>query len=329
MPLNKNAFLRYRIIDQCLCNKQHKYPHKVYLLECLDNALGSVSASSFDKDIKKMKELFSAPIEFDRYRKGYYYTDNTFSLNKFPLTVDEITALDFSTAVLQSLKHTPLFSQFEAAIEKVINGYRVGSLLGKSDADLIQVEIPLATTGYNWIEKIYKAIIEKQSLKLLYQSYDKEAKEHIVSPYLLKEYRNRWYMVGYSSRSQNSIVFALDRIGSIDSCREKYYSDAAFNSREYFNYSFGVTHFHHAKPENVVLAFQPAQAKYILSQPLHHSQRTILQNEKETRIELNVFITQELIMTILSYGEGIKVLQPESLVGNIKQTIEKMKNQYP
>jgi predicted DNA-binding transcriptional regulator YafY len=136
--------------------------------------------------------------------------------------------------------------------------------------------------------------------------------------------------VGYSDRSNNSLVFALDRIQSLETSKKKeeYYTDPDFDAKKYFNYSFGVTHFHDAKPEKVILSFQPGQANYILSQPLHHSQQLILQNERETRIELYVFITQELIMAILGYGDGVKVIEPAGLIQKIKESINSMGKLY-
>ena len=70
------------------------------------------------------------------------------------------------------------------------------------------------------------------------------------------------------------------------------------------------------------------QAAYILSQPLHHSQKTILQNEHEVQIQLKVYITQELKMAILSYGQGVKVLLPKSLRAELKKVIDKMGVNY-
>jgi predicted DNA-binding transcriptional regulator YafY len=70
------------------------------------------------------------------------------------------------------------------------------------------------------------------------------------------------------------------------------------------------------------------QAAYILSQPLHHSQKTILQNDQEVQIQLKVYITQELKMAILSYGKEVKVLQPKSLRTELKKVIETMVANY-
>lgn len=133
-----------------------------------------------------MKRIYNAPIKYSRVNGGYYYNEESFSIKEFPLTHDEIDALDISTALLQSLKGTRLFEQFENAINKVIEGYRISQILGKCEKEILQVEQPLSHTGKEYLERILKAIISKQTLLLEYQPYGKETKTHNFSAYLLK-----------------------------------------------------------------------------------------------------------------------------------------------
>lgn len=304
------------------------YPSKEYILKKVEDVVGDVSISSLEKDFGKMKELFGAPIQYNRIYNGYQYTEENFSIKEFPLTEEEIEALDFSAAVLQGLKQTPIFKRFEGAVEKVISGYRAGKLLDKADDEIIQVEAPLSDTGSQYIQPLYQAILHLQPLLVHYQSFVNEAKEHIFCPYLLKEYRNRWYVVGYSSQKHYTIVLALDRIKDIHLSKEKWIADEKFHPYEYFKYSFGITQIQNARPEKVVLSITPLQAKYIFTQPLHASQKLISENELEVQISLEVYLTPELIMTILGLGSGVKVLQPDELVKQIKEEIRNMHGLY-
>ena len=105
MPANKSALLRYHIIDSCLTNTLKKYPTMDYIIKKIEEQIGtSLSNSMFTKDIQNMRTIYGAPIKFNRSDKGYYYTEPEFSIKKFPLTRDEIEALDFSTAFFQQLK---------------------------------------------------------------------------------------------------------------------------------------------------------------------------------------------------------------------------------
>ena len=300
-----------------------------YIIKRIEEQIGtSLSSSMFTKDIQNMRVIYGAPIKFNRNDKGYYYTEPGFSIKKFPLTHDEIEALDFSTALFQQLKNTRMFNQFENAINKVIEGYRVSKIIGKSEQQILQVEEPIKTEGNEWLDIILKAIVEKNCLKITYQAFGKESKDHEFSTYLLKEYRNRWYAIGYSNRADNILVLALDRINNVENCKKKYRSDDKFIPADFFKYSFGITQIHTAKPQTIILSFSPEQAAYIISQPLHPSQEVVFQNEIEVQIKLNVYITQELKMAILSYGQEVKVLQPKTLRAELKKVIEKMNINY-
>jgi predicted DNA-binding transcriptional regulator YafY len=330
MPLNKNAILRYRIIDKCLTNTHRRFPDTAFLLEKINEQLPSpISESMLNKDLRDMKDHYDAPIKFDRTRKGYYYTEEGFSIKEFPLTHEEIEALDYSTALLQQLKGTRMFDQFENAINKVIEGYRISKVIGKPETQIIQVEEPVKTGGTEWLEKILKAIVERSVLKLQYQAYGKPASTYDFSPYLLKQYRNRWYVVGYAHEKKNVLVFALDRITGITITKEKYKSDDSFSPDEFFKYSFGITQLHNAKPEKVVLAFNGAEAPYIISQPLHHSQKALTEEGSDPYvIELNVYLTAELRMTILSFGNDVEVLEPECLRKELEECVREMGKHY-
>ena len=329
MPRNKSALLRYRIIDSCLTNHLHKYPTMQYIHQRIEQQLGKeISESMINKDFAEIKSIYKAPIKYDKTNGGYYYTDPNFSIKEFPLTNEEVSALDYSTALLQNLKGTKLFDQFENAINKMIEGYRVSKIIGKSEKQLIQVEEPLKTGGNEWLEPLLKAIVEKEALELVYARYGGPEKSHILSPYLVKEYRNRWYVVGFSDKAEHILLLALDRIKSIEPAKQGYTPAGDFNPDDFFKYSFGITQIHGAKAEKIVLSFTPAQAQYVLAQPLHHSQIILQENPKEVRIQLEVYITQELIMTILSYGAQVKVLKPTHFKQKIKKLITEMVAQY-
>lgn len=329
MPVNKSAFLRYRIIDSCLTNRQRSFPTLQFIAEKVEQQLGNpISESMLRKDLQQMKETYNAPIKYERNRNGYCYTEPDFSIKEFPLTEDEIEALDFSTALFRQLKGTRMFEQFENAINKVIEGFRISKIIGKSESQILQIEEPLKTEANAELDNILNAILQKKTLTVTYHPFGRNEKPHVFSPYLLKEYHNRWYTVGYSNEAKNILTLSLDRIKKISSSTEKYISNTDFNPADFFKYSLGIVQRNNSKPHSILLSFSPEQAPYILTQPLHNSQKTILENDKEVQVELNIYITQELKMVILSYGEHVKVLKPVILRNEIKSIIENMSKIY-
>lgn len=314
MPANKSALLRYRIIDHCLTNKRKVYPTLQDICSKIEEQLEKpISESMVNKDFGAMKKIYTAPIAYNKVHKGYHYTEPEFSIREFPLTHEEIDALDFSTALLQQLKGTRMFEQFEGAINKVIEGYRISKILGRPEQSIIQVEAPVICGGTQWLETILRAIVNKQAMAIHYQPFGQEERVHIFSPYLLKEYRNRWYVVGHSQRRDQVIVIALDRINNLATATLSFVADPGFNPETYFQHSVGITQQHDAVPQKVVLAFSIQQAAYILSQPLHNSQQVIKQTDSEVVVQLYVYLTSELVMAVLGFGKEVRVLQPEIL----------------
>jgi len=299
MPKIKSAGVRYRIIDGCLTNTMHPYPTLEYLQEKIEQQLDtSISISMLNKDLAAMKQLYNAPIVYDKARGGYAYSDPDFSIAEFPLTVEEREALDISTALLQQIRGTKIFQQFENAINKVIEGYRISKIAGIEQRQILQVEEPVRTQDNPYLEQLLQSIIHQKPLAITYQGYGREAKLHQFSAHLLKEYRNCWYVVGYSDRGKNLLVFALDRIKLIAESEAKYIKVEGFDPADFFKYSFGITQIHDAKPEKVVLQFTAYQAPFVLNQPLHHSQQILKQNDDFVELTYHVYITDQIKATV-------------------------------
>lgn len=329
MPVNKNAMLRYRIIDSCLTNNLRKYPSLQDIIAKIEDQLGSsISISMVNKDLSQMRSLYGAPIKYSQQHGGYFYEEDGYSIIDQPLTPDELAALDYSTALLNSLKGTHLFKHFENAINKLIQGYRISSVLEKSSHQILDVEKPLSDGGSDWLKPILEKIVNRESLRFAYKRFDHPEKEYLISPYLLKEYRSRWYVIGAQHSDKNLRVFALDRLQDILYSEEAFLYTDNFNPQEYFNYSFGITQVTHMNPEEVELLFDETTAHYIRSMPLHHSQRILKEDEHGLQVKLTVYPTRELIMSILSYGKGVKVLGSEKLKKLVKEEIVTMAKQY-
>lgn len=329
MPKIKSAGVRYRIIDGCLTNTMHAYPTLEYLQKKIEQQLDTtISISMLNKDLAAMKQLYNAPIVYDKARGGYAYSDPDFSIAEFPLTVEEREALDISTALLQQIRGTKIFQQFENAINKVIEGYRISKIAGIEQRQFLQVEEPVRSPNNPYLEQLLQSVIHQQPLAITYQGYGREAKLHQFSAHLLKEYRNCWYVVGYSDRGKNLLVFALDRIKDIAASDAKYIKVEGFDPADFFKYSFGITQIHDAEAERVVLRFTTYQAPFVLNQPLHHSQQVLKQTDEFVELAYHVYLTTELIMTILSYGKQVKVLSPKKLANTIQATAQEMAALY-
>ena len=123
-------------------------------------------------------------------------------------------------------------------------------------------------------------------------------------------------------------TFALDRITDLEISNKRFQIPANFNVNEYFKYSFGIISPNEMKPEEVILSFDPIQGKYIKSLPLHESQLILTDNEEELIVKLNIFLSHDFLMELLSFGDSVKVIKPESLISELKTTVKNVLRLY-
>lgn len=334
MAANKEAFIRYRILDRMLRNKRMTYPSMDDFINEMEEKLGKVfSDSTIQKDIKAMKqdELlgFLAPIKWSKREGGYYYGDENYTITEIPLSETDLDSLEFAATVLQQFKGIKMFADFEATVDKIFNAINVNSLLTQDEIeDTIQFEKVPNFKGSNLIGTLLTHIKERECIYVEYQKFNsKDTKTHNLHPYLLKEYRNRWYLIGMNNKNGYINTFGLDRITFIEKSSTQFRFHKTFSTKNYFQHAFGITTFE-GKAEEVVLAFNKIQKAYILTQELHETQNIVSDTTNELVIKLNVGITVELIMTILSFGENVKVLSPETLKTTIKERLQKSLDLY-
>ena len=333
MPINKNSYIRFRIIDKCLRDKQKPFPTKEELMEACA-VIGDVSSRTIDRDLYSMQhdeELgYFAPISFDRKRKGYFYTDIYYSINKFPLRENDLYALEFVFSLLRQFEGIGPVEQYRETLQKIEELINIRSVFGEDHSEnFVEVEKSLSAGGNQFLNELMLAVREKNVVRLFYKSFssDKE-KQYDFLPYVLKEYRNRWYVIGKNKHTDSIVTFALERINNVIITEEAFKKDTEFSAKEYFKYSFGISVNNQFKPEKIVLIFDPNQAPFIKSQPWHQSQKIISDSKKEFKIELTVIPSYELKAQILSYGATVEVLKPSHLREEMIETIKNSLKRY-
>jgi predicted DNA-binding transcriptional regulator YafY len=330
MPKNKNAIIRYRIIDACLRNKFKKFPTKFDFINACEN-LGSVSLRTIEKDLYDMmydEELkYFAPIAYSKSEKGYYYEDPVYSISNFPINEEDLSAIAFACSILRQFGGIDPAKQLLDSIEKLENYLHANAKLPqKSWETIIQAETSTADPGFEFMSPILECIKNSTVFELNYKRFNSEQiKTYSIHPYLLKQYRNRWYVIGFDENRNDIGTFALDRIMSLIPVKETFNTIGSFNALNYHKYAFGIHVSKDQEPEKIRLKFLPQEAAFIKSQPLHGSQVTIEDTATHFIIEIEVWVSFELVNSILGFGERVEVLSPETLrqdiINHLKNTI--------
>lgn len=329
MPHIKNALIRYRIIDKCLGNKYKPYPSKQDLREaCEESLFGSIDGehicdSTIEKDMFAMKMEHDAPIKYSRANGGYYYENPDFSINDIPLTEDDLGAISFAAKTLMQFRDVDLFKQFGSAIDKIVGRVEVTQDGGEQ---FIQFEQSLSDTGSEFLSPILEAIKQSLWVSFDYTSFvSGQTKARKVIPLLLKEYRNRWYLISFDDSKNDFITYALDRMKELKISTEPAEKPENFKPENFFKYAVGITS-GNEDPSQVKFTANPIAAKYISSQPFHTSQKLVKETKEFSTFSLTVNISEELIRSLLSYGGEVKILEPTTLVEEIKRRAQAILN---
>lgn len=338
MPVNKNALLRYKTIDNCLRNR-----HRLWTLNDLVDACSDalyeytgrdecVSVRTVQLDIQKMRssELgYNAPIVVCD-KKYYAYSDPDYSITNTPITEGDLAQMKEAVQVLKSLSGFRDFSGIDDVVGRLEDHI---SAVRHTHKRAIWFESNDRLKGLHFITPLYDAIVAERAVRLTYKSFkSSQERTFAFSPYILKEYRNRWFVFGRGERDRHIVNLALDRIVAVEQAvGEQFVKDAKFDPQIYFNDMIGVTKIPGVSDREVRVRFwaHAEQVPYIETKPLHQSQMVV---ERETDgsaiFQICVCLNFELEKTLLEFGEYVQVLAPKRLANAIKNRLRSALERY-
>jgi predicted DNA-binding transcriptional regulator YafY len=336
MPHIKNALIRYRIIDKCIRNKYQPYPSKETLrIACEESLYGAsdgnnICNSTIEKDMFAMKMEHDAPIKYSKRYGGYYYTNPDFSINDIPLNEDDLSAIRFALNTLTQFREVSLFRQFGNAIDKIVDRVSIASNPQDHILDkFVQFESAVSSGGSEHLNPLLEAVKKSFKVHFSYRSFRSDsAKNRTVLPLMLKEYRNRWYVITHDLDKKEIITYALDRLSELQLTDEVLVRPSDFNQEDYFKFAVGISTHNRSKPQKVVFKAVNIAAKYIDSQPFHSNQTRVEVDATFTTFEMTVLISEELIRAIMSYGGELHVLEPAVLREELIVRLKKMASCY-
>ena len=246
-----------------------------------------VSKRTFQRDIDEISSLCNISIHYDFSRRVYF--------------IDDAAEPELSDRMLEAFD---LFNAFN--ITAGLSGH-------------VHFE-KRRSAGTENLYGLLHAVKNRLVTLFTYEKFwDEQVSQRTVNPLLLKEFKNRWYILAKDSKDDKIKTFALDRLSGLEITKKHFAMPADFDAERTFRFFFGIINPEGEEPEKIILAFTPTQGKYIKTLPIHESQEIVADNADELRVKLNLCITHDFIMELLSYGHDMKVLQPASLANEIKQ----------
>ncbi|HBX51686.1 MAG: hypothetical protein A2275_17075 [Bacteroidetes bacterium RIFOXYA12_FULL_35_11] len=291
---------RYTLIIEKI-NRGH-HPSFDEIKEYLFDHGFEISARTIQRDIEQIRYEFGFEILYNRDKNGYYIDfENCINTESFLRFLEIVNTAELLTESLSENKDTLKYISFDNS----------GVFKGTEN-----------------IKPLLQAIKNNRIVTYKHFNYHTgKTNSYTLKPYLLREYQNRWYIIGTINKNSEFRTFGLDRVQNLIITTETFKPDKKANPAELFENTIGVVYSYHEQ-QKVILSFTSVQGKYIKSLPLHKSQRIIIDNEDELRIELNVIPNYELSQLILMHGETVKVIEPVWLIDEIKETLKASLKQY-
>lgn len=278
---------------------QHPFCTFQNIMDNLSNKDFFPTERTLQRDLKTIREMCYIDIKYSRSQNGYF--------------IDHETERDFNDWM-------QIFEIFNRA--NMIN-----EVLLKQPGSIEYIDFDQAVAPHQeqLFPTILNAIVERRKISFNYQSFWSQAPVWIdLEPQLLKEYLNRWYVVGTNAQGEFR-SYGLERVSNF-TISATTFKPKQKNPKKLFYDVIGL--YSENDLELVVLSYDSFQGKYIKSQPLHASQKIVVDDENELRIELLVRPNFELEEQILKQGERVKVLEPAWLKDAVKKRIEQALKNY-
>lgn len=279
----RGFFLRYSLIIQKIQKNPSSFEEINGYLEKqseLKDYVLKFSIRQFQRDLNDIRDLFNIDIQYNRGKKVYSIEDAS-----------------NSNVMTQMLENFYMYNAMNTSedLTKLIHFDRKPSRGGEFFYGLIHAIKSCLTVKFSYYKYEENVVVNYQ-----------------IEPYVIKEFKGRWYLIG---KEREGIIktFGLDRITDLAVTKKKFQSPKAFDSKSHFKNYFGIYSSSENKLHEIVLSFDPLQGKYIKSFPLHESQSVILDNNTETRIRLQVYLTYDFLMELMSFGNRVKVISPDIL----------------
>ena len=261
----------------------------------------------------------------------FRYEDTNFSISSASeLNNDQKKNVKEMLLTLSTMKGIPQLDLID--IERVCAQLKIGLedkeireaiYLRDTDDDYMQFG------GGKHLEKLFGYASSKISIKIEFLRKDDTPTSIVMSPYFLKEYNSRWYVIGQTKEHEVLTNVALDRITKITESNSGFSQKPNFYNPEYFDDFIGVTKVKNTSPQKVVLQIDKSIWYILKSRPIHFSQSN---KPKELEgyyiVSLTVIPNRELENKLMYWGENITVLEPPELRDKMSAKVAKMKDNY-
>jgi predicted DNA-binding transcriptional regulator YafY len=334
MPVNKNASMRYRIIDSLLVGGQKVKMEDLIarvseeLRDLVSYESKDISKRSIEGDLHQMKESkpqgFGAPVI--RSKGFVYYDSKTYSIFGAELNDEDIAALLELFSIYDAYWSFPQTPTVRAFVQKFGRNLTLPSKL----KGRIQFDINLEALGAKRLSQFAELIKKGKQASIDYEPFGKSVRKINVQPLIVKEFNNRWFLLCFDNDQKRFTNLPLDRIMGVPRANNLDIDVTKLTElRGLIQHMYGVSFPQSDQiPEKIAFKISPERMPYLETKRIHFTQRIENNEYGEYIVTLRLYQSRELVSLLLWYGKDVTVLEPESLRQEMKKIIGEMVQAY-
>lgn len=305
--------------------KRSRYPNSRWLIDKFE-----ISPRTALRDIEFIRDRLSAPLEFDRSRNGYRYTDDTYEIPAHWISEDHMLALALAARLASTIPDAALKEDLCRLIGRLTGmGGKRGDTCIERLGDKVSVKnVEYARVSEPFFRLTVRALFDERPLRITYRSpHSGATTDRTVQPLHLMHYMGSWHLLAWCAARKAIRDFALSRILSLEPSEEAVRVPEDLPSlKEYTRRHFGIMQGDATR--EVTLRFSPRIAALVGEQVWHPQQESRLDPDGGLLLSFPAADFRELVKVILGYGAEVRVISPPDLHTLIQEEIEKMHRLY-
>ena len=305
--------------------KAGKFPNSGHLVEEFE-----ISRRTAHRIIEYLRERIQAPLEYDRRRRGFYYSDAAYEIPGHWISESNILALSLAVRLASTIPDPALKDDLCRLINRVtgIAGKHSRACLQQVDNKVSVKNIEYAMVSTGIFRHCVEALFADRPLHITYHSPHRgNTSARTIQPLHLMHYMGSWHLIAWCTKRLKIRDFALARIREIAPPDETIAVPTDLGDiKEYTRKHFGIMQ--SGTTSRVVLQFSPTISPWIAEQSWHPEQKAATGPDGSLRLEFPVADFRELVRTVLSHGAEVSVVEPEELRKLVGQEIDKMAKNY-
>jgi len=282
-----------------------------------------VSAKTIMRDIDYLKNQRDAPLAYDASQKGYYYTEQSYTLPAISLNESDLFAVCIAQKALEQHENTPIYDKLAKVFEKIEaclpEKVTVQPTWVDNKVSVIR-DFHTRIDPYIW-EQVSGALASNRRLRIEYRKPGGKGETREVDPYHVTSYQGEWYMIGYCYKRKEIRTFAISRIKEASQQNGEFEVAEDFDLEDFRSKRFGI--FGGEEVFLVRIYFAKEHAPYVLERKWHPTQEVWLNVDGSIVLQFEASHLFEVKRWILSWGGGAKVLEPVELARSVQLELEK------